>query len=50
MSKLVVIGNCYTDNKDSAAEVFTVLESAGYKLGYQSDISVVIMKEIQEEE
>lgn len=50
MNKLVVIGNCYADNKDNAAEVFTILASAGYKLGYQNDTSVVIMKEIVEED
>ncbi len=50
MNKLVVVGNCYADNKDNAIELFSVLESAGYKLGYQTETSVVIMKEIQEEE
>lgn len=50
MNKLVVVGNCYADSKDNAAEVFTVLASAGYKLGYQSETSVVIMKEVVEED
>ncbi len=45
--KLMVIGNCYSDTKENAEELFDVLESAGYTLGYNSmnSNSVVIMKE-----
>ena len=49
MNKLVVIGNCYADNQDKAKELFEILTNAGYMLGYQTDTSVVIMKEVQEE-
>ena len=52
MSKLFVIGNCYSDNSDSAQELFGVLEEAGYTLGYNTmnKNSAVIMKEMEEEE
>lgn len=52
MSKLYVIGNCYSDNEENAKELFRVLEGAGYTLGYNtmSNNSCVIMKEITEED
>ena len=50
MNKLMVIGNCYGNTQEYAQELFTSLESLGYTLGYQSDTSVVIMKEELEED
>lgn len=52
MSKLYVIGNCYSDSEANAQELFGVLEDAGYTLGYNSlnRQSAVIMKEVIEEE
>lgn len=51
MSKLYVIGNCYSDSTDNAKELFGVLEAAGYTLGYNSmnPNSAVIMKEVNDE-
>ena len=52
MSKLYVVGNCYSDSEENAKELFGVLEGAGYTLGYNtmSKNSCVIMKEIPDEE
>lgn len=52
MSKLYVIGNCYSDNETNANELFGVLQEAGYTLGYNSmsKTTAVIMKEVNEEE
>lgn len=52
MNKLYVIGNVYSDNNDNAQELFTVLENAGYTLGYNTmnQNSAVIMKDIDDAE
>ena len=52
MSKLYVIGNCYSDNENNAAELFKVLEDAGYTLAYntKSKVSATILKEMEEPE
>lgn len=52
MSKLYVIGNCYSDNETNAKEIFDVLEAAGYTLGYNTvnKTAATILKEIAEEE
>ena len=49
--KLIVMGNCYSDTKEKADELFGALESAGYTLGYNSmnSTSVVVMKEVEEQ-
>lgn len=51
MSKLYVVGNCYSDNEKNAQEIFAVLENAGYTLAYntQNSKSCVIMKELEPE-
>ena len=50
MDKLYVIGQCYSDSSDSAKELFSVLETAGYILGYNMNNknSCTIMKEMEE--
>lgn len=51
MSKLMVIGNCYCDrNTEYSKELFKSIEDAGYVLGYNSNTSVIIMKEIPDED
>lgn len=52
MSKLYVIGNVYSDNQDNALELFSVLENAGYTLGYNTvnKNSAVIMKDMDDAE
>ena len=47
MADLMVIGNCYSDTKENAAEIFNVLSEAGYILAYQNPnkTSAIIMKE-----
>lgn len=49
MSKLYVVGNCYSDNEKYAAEIFQVLVDAGYTLAFNHDSnkSCVIMKEME---
>lgn len=52
MSKLFVIGNCYTESEQFASELFGVLENAGYTLAYnaKSKNACTILKEIEETE
>jgi len=51
MSKLQVIGNCYSDRDvEYAKELFKAIEDAGYTLGYNSESSVVVMKEVEDGE
>ena len=51
MSRLQVIGNCYSDrNTEYAKELFKAIEDAGYAIGYNSEMSVVVMKEVEEPE
>ncbi len=52
MSKLYVIGNVYSDNQENAQELFSVLENAGYTLGYNTvnKNSAVIMKDMDDAE
>ena len=52
MSKLYVIGNVYSDNQENALELFSVLENAGYTLGYNTvnKNSAVIMKGMDDAE
>ena len=47
---LKVIANFYADNQENLKEVADTLESAGYEIAYNSELSAIAIKEVADPE